>query len=114
MAWAGSGRDPFQGLTGAQGDFYNDGQDGSRSAYDLYLDSLGLSQNARRYAQGLWGSVQRNYQGKALGAADPSQSLFTNYLRDGGAQSFIDQYNGLSASARGFNVGRFRPGRVLF
>lgn len=108
------GRDPFAGLTGIQSDFYNDGESGSRSAYDRYLDSLGLTQNARRYARGLWGQVQGDFQGKALGAADPSRSFFTDYLKGGGAQGFIDQYNTLSASARGFNVGRFRPGRVMF
>jgi hypothetical protein len=114
MAWAGQGRDPFAGLTGDLDDFYNDGGEGSRTAFDVYLDSLGLTQNARRHAKSLFGDVNRGFGAFALGQDDPTASRFTSWLSQGGSQSFLDQYNNLSAQDRGFDVGRFRSGRVMF
>lgn len=114
MAWAGQGKDPFAGLTNDQFEFYNDGGEGSRTAFDVFLDSLGLTANARRYAKGLFGDVNRGFGAYALGQKDPTSEYFTNWLSEGGAQTFIDQYNNLSAQDRGFDVGRFRSGRLMF
>lgn len=114
MAWAGQGRDPFAGLTGDQFDFYNDGDQGSRHAYDVFLDALGLTANQRRYARSLFGDVNRGFGSYALGRPDPSKEYFTDWLSQGGAQSFLDQYNNLSASERGFNAGRFKGGRLMW
>ncbi len=114
MAWAGQGTDPFNNLQGTLFDFYNDGDEGSRTAFDTYLNSLGLTQNAKRYAKGLFGDVNRGYGAYSLGQADPTSTHFTDYLKNGGASGFIDQYNSLSAGARGFNVGRFNSGRKMF
>jgi hypothetical protein len=110
MAWA----NPFGGATGTQFDFWNDGDEGSRQAYDMYLGSLGLTSNARRYAKGLFGDAIRGHGNYALGLPDPTSSYFTDWLSGGGAQTLIDQYNNLGASERGFNMGRYNSGRKMW
>src|SRR5690349_10187325 len=109
-----AGADPFAGLSSDALDFYNDGQEGSHAAYDAFLRALGLTNNQKRYAQGLFGEVNRAFGAYALNQKDPTSTLFTDWLSNGGSQSFIDQYNALSASDRGFNVGRFNGGRLMF
>lgn len=111
MAWA----NPFANARGTQFDFWNSAGDGNRAAYDLYLDSLGLTANARRYAGGLFGRAESNHGQYAMGLDDPTSSYFTDFLTTGGGgQNLVNQYNNLGAAQRGFNAGRFNSGRKMF
>ena len=114
MQWAPYGRyTGFDNLSPLQWQFYNDGDQGSRVAYDQFIRGIGLQGGLRNYAQSQYGDLQNQFLAYTFAQPDPTKSMFTDWLQSQGG-NLLNSYNMLPSKQRGVNLGSFNAGRIMW